>query len=111
MKENQIIAVEDLNVKGMIRNHKLARSINDVSWSDFYRLLEYKAFEYDSAFIRVLRFCASSQICHVCGYKNILVKDLKIRKWTCPVCGSHHDRDHNAAINILNEALKMLASA
>ena len=110
VKENQIIAVEDLNVKGMIRNHKLARSINDVSWSEFHRLLECKAKEYGSVFIKVPRFYASSQTCHVCGYKNALVKDLKIRKWTCPVCGSHHDRDHNAAINILNEALKMLDS-
>ena len=111
VKENQIIAVEDLNVKGMIRNHKLARSINDVSWSEFHRLLECKAKEYGSVFIKVPRFYASSQTCHICGYKNILVKDLRIRKWTCPVCGSHHDRDHNAAINILNEALKILASA
>ena len=111
VKENQIIAVEDLNVKGMIRNHNLARSVSDVSWSEFYRLLEYKATEYGSNVIKVPRFYASSQTCHVCGYKNIFVKDLKIRKWTCPVCGSHHDRDHNAAINILNEALKMLASA
>ncbi len=111
VKENQIIAVEDLNVKGMVRNHKLAKSINDVSWSEFYRLLEYKAFEYGSAFIKVPRFYASSLTCHVCGYKNILVKDLKIRKWTCPVCGSHHDRDHNAAVNILNEALKIQVSA
>ncbi len=111
VKENQIIAIEDLNVKGMIRNHKLARSINDVSWSEFHRLLECKAKEYGSVFIKVPRFYASSQTCHICGYKNILVKDLKIRKWTCPVCGSHHDRDHNAAINILNEALKTLASA
>ena len=111
VKENQIIAVEDLNVKGMIRNHKLAKSINDVSWSEFYGLLEYKTFEYGSAFIKVPRFYASSQTCCVCGYKNILVKDLGIRKWTCPVCGSHHDRDHNAAINILNEALKIQALA
>jgi len=111
VKENQIIAVEDLNVKGMIRNHKLARSINDVSWSEFHRLLEYKTAEYESIVIKVPRFYASSQTCHVCDYKNVTIKDLKIRKWTCPVCGSHHDRDHNAAINILNEALKMLASA
>ena len=111
VKENQIIAVEDLNVKGMITNHKLARSISDVSWSEFHRLLECKAKEYGSVFIKVPRFYASSQTCHVCGYKNALVKDLKIRNWTCPVCGSHHDRDHNAAINILNEALKILASA
>ena len=110
VKEKQIIAVEDLNVKGMIRNHKLARSINGVSWSEFHRLLECKAKEYDSVFIKVPRFYASSQTCHVCGYKNVVIKDLKIRKWICPVCGTHHDRDHNAAINILNEALKVLDS-
>ena len=95
----------------MITNHKLARTISDVSWSEFYRLLEYKAAEYGSIVIKVPRFYASSQTCHVCGYKNVLIKDLKIRKWACPVCGSHHYRDHNAAINILNEALKMLSSA
>jgi len=111
VKENQIIAVEDLNVKGMISNHKLAGSISDVSWSEFYRLLEYKAAEYGAEIIIVPRFYASSQICHVCGYRNSNVKDLKIRKWTCPVCGTHHDRDHNAAINILNEALRIRVSA
>ncbi len=111
VKENQIIAVEDLNVKGMVRNHKLAKSINDVSWSEFYRLLEYKAAEYGSIFIKVPRFYASSQTCHVCGYKDISVKDLKIRNWICPVCGTVHGRDHNAAINIKNEALRITASA
>lgn len=111
VKENQIIAIEDLNVRGMISNHKLARSISDVSWSEFYRLLEYKAREYGSSVIKVPRFYASSQTCHICGYKDISVKDLKIRNWTCPVCGTHHDRDHNAAINILNEALRMRVSA
>ena len=111
VKENQIIAVEDLNVKGMIANHKLARSISDVSWSEFYKLLEYKANEYGTLIIKAPRFHASSQICHVCGYKNVVVKDLKIRKWTCPICGTDHGRDHNAAINILNEALKIQASA
>ena len=95
----------------MITNHKLARTISDVSWSEFYRLLEYKAAEYGSIVIKVPRFYASSQTCHVCGYKNVLIKDLKIRKWACPVCGSHHYRDHNAAINILNETLKIQVSA
>ena len=111
VKENQIIAVEDLNVKGMIRNHYLARSIADVSWSEFYRLLVYKAIEYGSSVIKIPRFYASSQVCHVCGCKNVVIKDLKIRKWICPVCGTHHDRDHNAAINILNETLKIQVSA
>jgi len=111
VKENQIIAIEDLNVRGMISNHKLARSISDVSWSEFYKLLEYKAREYGSSVIKVPRFYASSQTCHICGYKDISVKDLKIRNWTCPVCGTVHGRDHNAAINIKNEALRITASA
>ena len=107
VKENQIIAVEDLNVKGMIRNHKLAESISDVSWSEFFRLLEYKAKEYGTDIITVPRFYASSQSCHICGYQNKTVRDLKIRKWTCPGCGTVHDRDHNSAVNLLNEALRI----
>jgi putative transposase len=107
VKENQIIAIEDLNVKGMTRDHRLARSISDVSWSEFYRFLEYKAGEYGSSVIKIPRFYASSQTCHICGYKNIQIKDLKVRKWKCPVCGTEHGRDHNAAINILNEALRI----
>ena len=111
LKENQIIAIEDLNVGGMIRNHKLARSISDVSWSEFYRLLEYKAREYGSSIIKIPRFYASSQTCSTCGYKNILIKDLKIRNWTCPICATQHSRDHNAAINILDEALRLQVTA
>ncbi|MBQ1567173.1 MAG: IS200/IS605 family element transposase accessory protein TnpB [Erysipelotrichaceae bacterium] len=111
VKENQIIAIEDLNVKGMIANHKLAKSISDVSWSEFSRQLEYKAVEYGTVIIRVPRFYASSQICHNCGYRNRNVKDLKIRKWICPKCGTIHNRDHNAAANLLNEALRIQASA
>ena len=111
LKENQIIAIEDLNVKGMISNHKLAGSISDVSWSEFFRLLEYKAKAYGTTLIRTPRFYASSQICHICGYQNKTVRDLKIRKWICPRCGTIHDRDHNAAINLLNEALKNRSQA
>ena len=111
VKENQIIAIEDLNVKGMVRNHKLARSISDVSWSEFYRMLQYKSLEYGSMIIKVPRFYASSQTCSTCGYKNILIKDLNIRNWICPVCGTQHGRDHNAAINILNEALRLQVTA
>ena len=94
----------------MIANHRLARSISDVSWSEFYRLLEYKAREYGSVIIRVPRFYASSQTCSICGCKNPLVRDLKIRKWTCPVCGTDHSRDQNAAVNIMNEALRLQAT-
>lgn len=105
VNENQVIAIEGLNVRGMLRNHRLAKAISDVSWSEFVRLLEYKAFEHGTQIIRVPRFFPSSQICSSCGTKNPLVKDLSVRKWTCPNCGASHDRDHNAAINILNHAL------
>ncbi len=105
VSENQVIAVEDLNVRGMFRNHRLAKAISDVSWSEFIRHLEYKAFEHGAQVVRVPRFFASSQICSVCGGKNPLVKDLSVRRWTCPDCGTVHRRDHNAAINILNHAL------
>ena len=105
VSENQVIAVEDLNVKGMVRNHRLAKSISDASWSRFFTLLEYKAFEHGSTVLRVPTFYPSSQTCSCCGYKNPLVKDLKVRKWECPSCHAVHSRDHNAAINILNKAL------
>lgn len=98
------ICLEDLNVKGMEQNHHLARAIQDASWSEFTRQLEYKSEWYGKRVVFIGRFEPSSKLCHNCGYVN---KELKLsdREWTCPVCGKHHDRDVNAAVNIKEIAL------
>lgn len=106
--ENQIIAVEDLNINGMVRNHNLARNISDVAWGEFLHMLEYKSAWSGRTVMRVPVFYPSSQTCSCCGYKNKEVKNLSIRLWVCPNCGAVRQRDENAAKNILMEALRIL---
>lgn len=106
--ENQIICIEDLNVKGLQKNHKLAKSIQDVSWSEFVRQLTYKSEWKGRTLVKVDRFYPSSQICSNCGYRDGK-KTLDIREWICPNCHTTLDRDINASINILTEGLSGLA--
>ena len=105
IREYDIICIEDLKVENMLKNHNLAQSISDVSWSKFTTQLEYKAQWYGKVIKKVNTFYASSQICHCCGYKNEETKDLNVREWTCPKCHSTHDRDVNASINILMQGV------
>ena len=107
VSENQTICIEDLNVKGMLRNHRLAKSIASVSWSKFFTMLAYKAIWYGNDIIKIPTMYPSSQTCSCCGYKNSLVKNLSVRNWECPNCHTVHDRDTNASVNILKKGLSI----
>ena len=99
------ICLEDLNVEGMMKNHRLAKSIQSVSWSTFVNMLSYKSESNGKNVIFIGRYEPSSKLCHNCGYINNDLK-LKDREWTCPICGEHLDRDINAAINIMHIAFE-----
>ena len=108
INENQVICLENLSVSGMVKNHKLAKSISDASWSKFVEMLKYKAIWYGREIVKIDRFFPSSKLCSMCGWKK---EDLKLsdRSWICGKCGIEHDRDTNAAQNILSEGIKILS--
>ena len=108
INENQVIVLEDLNIKQMEQDSSLSRYIADASWSTLVSMLEYKGNWYGRDIIKVPTYYPSSQLCSSCGYQNKEIKDLSIREWVCPKCGATHSRDHNASINILNKGLDIL---
>ena len=109
VKNYDFIAVETLRPANMVKNRRLAKSISDASWGELVRQLEYKLAWQHKVLVKVDPFFASSQTCHVCGEKNPATKNLAVRSWLCEGCGTTHDRDHNAAINILQEGLRLVS--
>ena len=107
IRENQTICIEELKIRNMMRNHKLAQHIGSASWSKFFDMLEYKSAWYGNDVVKVPTMYPSSQTCSCCGYKNPLVKNLAVRVWECPDCHTVHNRDTNASINILNKGLQI----
>lgn len=110
VKNHDLICIEDLNVKGMLKNKKLSKSISDVSWASFVSKLTYKASWYGRQLIKIDRWFPSSQLCSTCGH-NDEKKPLSVRAWTCSSCATTHDRDINASINILNEGMRLLQTS
>ena len=110
VKNHDIIGMEDLQVSDMLKNKRLSKAISEVSWSQFKKLLEYKAVWYGKKVITVSKTFASSQLCSACNYQNKAVKNLSVRTWTCPSCNAVHDRDINASINLRNEAIRLLTA-
>lgn len=108
ISKNQVIIVETLKSKNLMQNHNLAKSIADAAWYELIRQLEYKARWYGRTLIKIDTFYPSSQLCHACGEKNPITKNLGVREWVCPNCHTKHDRDINAAINILEEGLRIM---
>jgi len=108
ISENQVIVSENLAVSNMVKTHNLAKAIQDCGWHELTRQLSYKSDWNNRQYVKIGRFTKSSQPCHICGYINTETKNLAVREWTCPQCGTVHDRDVNATINILNEGLKLL---
>ena len=107
--ENQVLCMEDLNAKGMMKNHHLAKAVTDASFGEFARLLEYKCDERGRSLVKIGRFYPSSKTCSACGHR-LDALPLSVRSWDCPACGAHHDRDVNAARNILTEGKRILSN-